>query len=205
MTDATLAPAARDYLDRLDVALAGIDASTRADILSGVREVLIGRDADAVAARIRELGDPDFIAAEARTAPAEPPETTPESSVRARRPEPAGLAIVAAVLVMIGGALVPILGAVVGYVLVWISTVWTTRQKLIATLAPVAAVAVFVLVRLAIATAWPDPSDLAAASNPLLPAPFDLMWSAVLLVAAVPFFVGIWLLVLARRSWAAHA
>jgi uncharacterized membrane protein len=204
MTDATLAPAARDYLDRLDAALAGIDASTRADILSGVREVLIGRDAEAVAARIRELGDPDFIAAEARAVPVAA-EASPDGTPRARRPEPAGLAIVAAVLVMIGGALVPILGAVVGYVLVWISTVWTTRQKLIATLAPIAAVAVFVLVRLAIATAWPDPSDLAAASNPLLPAPFDLMWSAVVLVAAVPFFVGIWLLVLARRSWAVRA
>jgi uncharacterized membrane protein len=204
MTDATIVPAARDYLDQLDAALVGVDASTRSDILAGVREVLVGRDAKAVAAQIRELGDPDFIAAEARTAPADGPETMPENVVRTRRSEPAGLAVVAAVLVMIGGALVPVLGAVVGYVLMWISTVWTTRQKLVATLAPVAVVTVFVIARIAISMLWPDPSQLAASSNPIMPAPFDLMWSGVVLVATVPFFVGVWLLVLARRSWAAR-
>lgn len=205
MTDATLAPAALDYLDRLDAALAGVDASTRADIVSGAREALIGRDADAVAARIRELGDPDFIAAAAAAVPVAAAEASPDGTPRTRRPEPAGLAIVAAVLVMIGGALVPILGALVGYVLMWISSAWTTRQKMIATLAPAAAVAIFVIVRITLAMARPDPSDLAAASNPLLPAPFDLTWSSVLLVGAVSFSVGIWLLVLARRSWAARA
>ncbi|KQW08395.1 hypothetical protein ASC66_05745 [Leifsonia sp. Root4] len=204
MTDATLAPAARDYLDRLDAALAGIDASTRADILSGVREVLIGRDADAVAARIRELGDPDFIAAEARAVPVAA-EVSPDGTPRARRPEPAGLAIVAAVLVMIGGALVPILGAVVGYVLVWISTVWTTRQKLIATLLPVGTALALALVLVAVRLGL-DPSGEAGAANPQSAiSPTMVLWNGIVLIAAVQLMVGIWLLVLARRSWAARA
>lgn len=205
MTDATLVPAARDYLDRLDVALAGIDASTRADILSGVREVLIGRDADAVAARIRELGDPDFIAAEARAVPVAA-EASPDGTSRARRPEPAGLAIVAAVLVMIGGALVPVLGAVVGYVLVWISTVWTTRQKLIATLVPVASAVALALVLVAMRLGLDPSGSEAAAPDPQPAIPLSmLLWNGLVLMGGMQLIVGIWLLVLARRSWAARA
>ena len=204
MTDATLVPAARDYLDRLDAALVGVDASTRAEIVAGVREVLIGRDADAVDTRIRELGDPGFIAAEARAVPSEDPTVAPEGTLLTRRSEPAALAIVAAVLVMIGGALVPVLGAVVGYVLMWISTVWTTRQKLVATLIPVGIAVTLALVLVALRLGMEPSGGEPAAQLPAI-SPSMVLWNGLVLAAGVQLIVGIWLLVLARRSWAARA
>lgn len=204
MTDATLVPAARDYLDRLDAALVGVDASTRAEIVAGVREVLIGRDADAVDTRIRELGDPGFIAAEARAVPSEEPKLAPDGTLRTPRSEPAALAIVAAVLVMIGGALVPILGAVVGYVLVWISTVWTTRQKLVATLVPVGIAVTLALVLVALRLGMEPSGGEPAAQLPAI-SPSMVLWNGLVLAAGVQLIVGIWLLVLARRKWAARA
>ncbi|HEY9424205.1 MAG TPA: hypothetical protein VIP54_05335, partial [Microterricola sp.] len=171
---------------------------------AGVREVLIGRDADAVDTRIRELGDPGFIADEARAVPGEEPTVAPEGARRTRRSEPAALAIVAAVLVMIGGALVPVLGAVVGYVLMWISTVWTTRQKLVATLIPVGIAVTLALVLVALRLGMEPSGGEPAAQLPAI-SPSMVLWNGLVLAAGVQLIVGIWLLVLARRSWAARA
>ena len=53
-----------------------------------------------------------------------------------RRSEARAYSIVASVLVMIGGLLVPFIGWMVGIAMVWASRAWTKRQKWIATLVP---------------------------------------------------------------------
>lgn len=239
MTDATLAPAAAGYLAQLEAALAAVDAATRDEILAGVREELVGLDAAAVAARIRELGDPEFIAAEARAAArfgavsagvpdaAEAPlvpqaaaaASGPEMHTQARR-EPAWFSVIAGLLVMIGGVIVPVVGAIAGYVMMWFSSAWTRRQKIVATAIPVVYVVVlFIGAMLASSLGQqagaadegsgsggfsaPVSEDFAesAAQNPLLPASYDLIASGITFGVLVQLGVGIWLLVVARRNW----
>ena len=225
MADATLAPAAANYLAQLEAALAAVDGTTRDEILAGVGEELVGLDAADAATRIRELGDPEFIAAEARGAA--PAQVLAAASITEMRPqsrrEPAWFSVVAGLLVMIGGVIVPVVGAVAGYVMVWFSTAWTRRQKIVATAIPL--VYIVVLIVGALLASSPGPQAVAAnegsrsgnfsapassdfteqathsAQNPLLPASYDLIWSGILLLAVVQLGVGIWLLVIARRNW----
>ncbi len=56
----------RSYLSQRETALDGVPSQARQAILDGAVEELAGLDAEAAAARIDELGDPEFIAAEAR-------------------------------------------------------------------------------------------------------------------------------------------
>lgn len=221
MTDATLAPAAANYLAQLEAALAAVDAATRDEILAGVREELVGLDAETVGTRIRELGDPEFIAAEARAAagagvastrvsdaadappaPPVPHAAAVASGVRGR--EPVWFSVLAALFVAIGGVVIPLVGALLGYVLMWLSTAWTRRQKLIATLAPLCLIVIAGVV-LAILRITSSSSGDGAVANPLKPAQYDLIASGMTLALLVQLGVGIWLLVLARRSWAARS
>jgi hypothetical protein len=208
MTDATLAPAAANYLAELEAALAAVDGATRDEILAGVREELVGLDAETVGTRIRELGDPEFIAAEARAAasasvastrvpdaadaPPAPHAAAVASGVRGR--EPVWFSVLAALFVAIGGVVIPFVGALLGYVLMWLSTAWTRRQKLIATLAPLCLILIAGVV-IAILRITSSSSGDGAVANPLMPAQYDLIASGMTLA----------LLVLARRSWAARA
>jgi uncharacterized membrane protein len=67
MTDSTPAITTA-YLAELDTELDHLPADLRRDIVAGIREELLGLDASAAAGRIQGLGDPSFIAAEARAA-----------------------------------------------------------------------------------------------------------------------------------------
>ena len=245
MTDATLAPAAAGYLAQLEAALAAVDPATRDEILAGVREELVGRDAAAVTARIRELGDPEFIAAEARAAAGAGAASTsagvpdaadaqplPQASVAASGPEahtqsprePAWFSVIAGLLVMIGGVIVPVVGAVAGYVMMWFSSAWTRRQKIVATAIPIVYLGVLIagitvgstLRQQGVSTSdragsggfyAPASEDFteSAAQNPLLPASYDLIASGITVGVLVLLGVGIWLLVVARRNWATRA
>jgi Protein of unknown function (DUF1700) len=116
------------YLKDLEAELAELPANRRREILDEVGEHITAArgalDAESEAAIrtvLERLGDPADIAAEARerfglpAAPAK--QATPWLEV---------IALVALVI--------PLLGWVVGVVLVWLSRVWTTRDKLIGTL-----------------------------------------------------------------------
>jgi uncharacterized membrane protein len=116
------------YLKDLEAELAELPANRRREILDEVGEHITAArgalDAESEAAIrtvLERLGDPADIAAEARerfgipAAPAKP--ATPWLEV---------IALVALVI--------PLLGWFVGVVLVWLSRVWTTRDKLIGTL-----------------------------------------------------------------------
>ncbi len=116
------------YLNDLEAELHGLPANRRRELLDEVGEHIAAARAAldpeteaGIRTVLERLGDPADIAAEARerfgilAAPAKP--ATPWLEV---------IALVALVI--------PILGWVVGVVLVWLSRLWTTRDKLIGTL-----------------------------------------------------------------------
>jgi uncharacterized membrane protein len=100
--------------------IAGHIAEARADLPSetesDVRNILEG------------LGDPAEIATDAR----ERFEVSPRPKSRKR--EPGWQEIGALIMLLAGGLLLPIVGWVVGVVLLWTSTIWNTRDKIIGTI-----------------------------------------------------------------------
>lgn len=132
MSQRTQPQVVRSYLGELEAALAGVPAEVAREIVAGITEELAGLDAGAAAARIEELGDPVFIAAEARA------ESGPsmEEVVRDGAPQagdPRLYTILASLLVSFGGIVVPLLGWVFGLAMVWMSKTWSTGEKWVAT------------------------------------------------------------------------
>jgi uncharacterized membrane protein len=112
------------YLRELERELRGLPRGRRAEILDDVGghlEEARAQAADEAELRmlIDRLGDPADIAAEVR-GPVEAP----------RR----GWVEIVAVAMLSVGSLIPVLGWLVGVVLLWGSRVWTLRDKLVGTL-----------------------------------------------------------------------
>ncbi|BDZ52044.1 hypothetical protein GCM10025867_42850 [Frondihabitans sucicola] len=132
-----------DYLARLQTELADVPPEVSTDIVAGIREELQGLDQTESEARIATLGDPAFIAAEARAA-----SPTPVSETTA----PGRTLSIAAVLVLIlGSIVVPGVGALVGLVWVSIARAWSRTEKLVAWLVPIAVAIVVIVVLLILA------------------------------------------------------
>jgi uncharacterized membrane protein len=122
-----------DYLERLDRALAGIPRVRRTEVceeiaahIAEARSTLDAEDEAAVRTLLDRLGDPADIAAEAAERPA--PAAAPA------RPRGSGWDVVALILLLIGGVIFPVVGWLVGVVILWASATWTTREKLVGTL-----------------------------------------------------------------------
>jgi len=184
-----------DYLLELSEALSDLPREVRVEIIAGVREELDGLSAEDAEARIRELGDPAFIAAAARD---EVPPPQPESKA---------LPTAAAILVMVGGLIIPIAGWVVGIVLMWMSRAFTVRSKIVVTLLPTVVTVITVAVIGAVVVASRAAEDdgfhgpsLDAFANPLIPAFYDYFHSSIFTLPVVAFATGVWLLVKARKS-----
>jgi hypothetical protein len=118
-----------DYLKRLNTETADLPRPRRRELVQEISEHIAEGRADLPAeseAEIRNLldrlGDPAEIAAEARE----------RFDVGPRRARP--LEIFALILLPIGGVVLPVLGWIVGVMLLWISDAWTTRDKLLGTL-----------------------------------------------------------------------
>ena len=119
-----------DYLARLDAALASASPDRRAEILEEIaqhiaeaRAELPPDDEAALRNTLDRIGEPEEIAADAVDAPVAPP-----ARARSRgRHE-----TITIVLLLVGGFAWGI-GWLVGVVLLWLSTVWTLRDKLIGT------------------------------------------------------------------------
>jgi hypothetical protein len=116
-----------DYLKTLDRELRGVPRGRREELkaeigehIAEARAGLEPGDEAGVREILERLGDPVDIAAAERPA---------EAPARAGWRE-----IVALILLPIGGIIVPIIGWVVGAVLLWVSDAWSTRDKLIGTL-----------------------------------------------------------------------
>lgn len=128
MTNRT-APSVRSYLDELDRALSDLPPGRRQEIIGDIRTHIDAalaaapEQTPAVIANILDhLGTPAEIAEAAR---AELPPARPRIAARD---------VIAIVLLLVGGIIVPFAGWVAGVVMLWISAAWRTKDKLIATL-----------------------------------------------------------------------
>jgi len=117
------------YLERLDRELLQLPRARRAEIadeiaahIAQARAELPSQDEAAIRNLLDQLGDPAEIAADAG------------ERVAAPRRQGGVLEVAALILLLIGGLVVPVVGWLAGVVLLWISDVWTTRDKLIGTL-----------------------------------------------------------------------
>jgi uncharacterized membrane protein len=124
-----------DYLRTLERELDGLPWARRREVLdeisehiSAARAELENESESAIRTMLDRLGDPADIAAEAgvRVADAEP--TTPLRSSAGWQE------IAALILLLLGGLVIPVVGWVIGLILLWSSNVWTTREKLLGTL-----------------------------------------------------------------------
>ncbi|HEU4849215.1 MAG TPA: hypothetical protein VFS93_02260 [Terrimesophilobacter sp.] len=200
MSQRTQPQVVRSYLGELTVALAGVPAEVAREIIDGVAEELAGLDAAAAASRIEELGDPVFIAAEAR---AESGPST-EEVVRGGAPQagdPRWYTVLASLLVSFGGIVVPLLGWVFGIAMVWMSKTWSTWEKWVGTLvAPLAAVATVLIPRWVGASLGPATATGDGVHNVVLPLLVGTWWSGIVLLMLLNVVVGLWLLWRGLRS-----
>lgn len=121
MVDSTVA-----YLNQLTYAVRDLPREVADGVLFGVREELSGLSETEAIERMAELGDPEFIAASAHA----------ELPAVARTSDPAWYSVLTPLLLVFGGFIVPVLGWVVGLVLLWKSRIWTRRDKLVGTWLP---------------------------------------------------------------------
>ena len=127
-----------DYLGRLEAELADLPPARRAELIDEIEDHI----ADAEAAYGREpteaelrtlldrLGDPADIAAEAR----DRLDVLPPPPLQPRKRN--WLEVIALVMLLPGSLFLPIIGWIIAIVLVWMSDIWDTRDKSIATLLP---------------------------------------------------------------------
>lgn len=132
----------REYLGRLEAASWPLPADRRTELAGEVREHIeaaLGeagrRDPVTVRNVLERLGRPEeIVSTEAESDPAPPRWMEARPAAAAARPPAWGALEVAAILLLTAGALLlPVVGPVIGLVLVWLSRSWTAREKVIVT------------------------------------------------------------------------
>jgi hypothetical protein len=133
----------RDYLGRLEAAAWPLPADRRRELLVDVREHIesaltqAGRRDEVTARNVLErLGAPEEIVAAETEAGGAP--GVPAPVVAERHPRWGFLEVAALLFLTLGAIFLPVVGPIIGLVLVWASQEWTTRQKWIATIIVVA-------------------------------------------------------------------
>jgi hypothetical protein len=198
----------RDFLEGLESAMAELPHGVATEIRGGIEEELDGLDAEATAARIAQLGDPETIAREARAevpADASTAAALPGPSARPTAKAPLvdtrGYAIASALVFAFGGFVIPVVGWFVGAVLVSSSTLWRRWEKVVAIVLPLVAAALIALV-LWIGSLLSSAGESGEPGyNPLVPPMSGLgLWhSGILLVFVLIPAIGGWLLWRLRR------
>lgn len=137
MTNSTVDRLVDNYLARLADAAQALPPDRRAELLSEIREHIFasrsggnGADEAAVRTMLDRLGEPaDIVAAAMAESPAEHPRLPQAQS---RRP---GMGLeVGAVVMLTVGSLIPVIGWLVGVILLWSSGLWRRSEKLLGTL-----------------------------------------------------------------------
>ncbi|PRB10243.1 hypothetical protein [Microbacterium sp. MYb62] len=208
MTESDAKALREQYLARLDEAMRGLPHGVASDIREGISEELEGLDVVETEARIARLGDPVAIAREAQDEVPDGPTivVAPPVAVSPIAPRSAtatrGFAIVAALTLSFGGFLLPVLGWFVGAVLVTLTSLWKTWEKVTAIVVPFVFGALTLLLLqfmsfTEFATsgsssgAGPRPDEVA--NNPLVPS-FN-MWHVMFILGFVLIPAsGLWLL-----------
>ena len=132
-----------DYIARLELAASTLPPGDRADLIEEIRQHIdTAKEAGAVSDEagmrtlLDRLGEPEAIVASARDDGAPRPDRQlsafVESPVGPASPW-GGLEIAAVILLGLGAVVIPILGPLVGLILLWSSSQWTRRQKRIGT------------------------------------------------------------------------
>lgn len=189
------------YMKELQAELRGFPASRKREILEEVREHISQARSEmdseneaAIRTVLDRLGDPSDIASAARQRLGMP---------RPRAGVFEGLAVIALV--------VPFIGWLVGTILVWLSRVWTNRDKWIATLTVPTVWLLFFLGSVAtgssvhVRTSGPgarvSPGEMPMAGPPMMDrgGDFTLAWVFPFLLILVPIAVAIYLAVRARN------
>ncbi|WP_102191646.1 HAAS signaling domain-containing protein [Microbacterium aurantiacum] len=205
MTQSEAMRLCEEFLARLDEAMRGVPYGVANDIRRGILEELDGLDADATADRIASLGDPALIAREAQAEGLD--RHTPVAVAAPRTPmtQSRGFAIIAALMLGFGGFLVPVVGWVIGAVLVCLSPLWRRGEKIIAFAAPffVAGVSILIISLLSgfgsgfgagSSSGSSGAFDAPAAVNPLVPTAYDLWNSGFLFAFLLLPASALWLL-----------
>ena len=117
-----------EYLKRLDDELTGLPRARRRELVEEIAEHIsearsaLPREGEAeIRTLLDQVGDPADIAAEARE----------RFRIRTRR---RGVTEIFALVLLLAGGFVFVVGWFVGLVLLWVSEAWTTRGKLVGTL-----------------------------------------------------------------------
>lgn len=213
---------AEQYLARLDVAVERLPHGIAAPLRDEISAELTALPPGEIVARIAELGTPEAVAAAALAAATSDPDTR-DSLVTARPAvseqaapqlplsQTRGYAIAAAITFGIGGIVVPLVGWVVGCVLVGTSGLWRRGEKVAALVAPcvgaaVLCVALWLVRAVNLSSAQSGSSEPltdvvaeTATGNPLLPAGYDLGWSgiSILFFGLIPL-IALWLVLRLR-------
>lgn len=196
----------REFLERLDAAMTDLPHGVATEIHDGIEEELEGLDGEAAAARITQLGDPGTIAREAQAemptgAPIVVAPSEPSARPTAKAPlvDTRGYAITSALVFAFGGFVVPVVGWLVGAVLVSSSTLWRRWEKVLAIVLPFAGAALIAVV-IWIGSLVSSAGEAGEQEhNPLLPTSYDLWHSGILLVFILIPAIGGWLLWRLRR------
>jgi uncharacterized membrane protein len=130
----------RDYLGRLEAAAWPLSADRRGELLTEVREHIesalaeAGRRDEVTSRNVLErLGAPEEIVAAEADVGGSRGWIPPPSTAHERRSQWGLVEVGAILLLTVGAIFLPIVGPMIGLLLVWISTEWTTPQKWIAT------------------------------------------------------------------------
>lgn len=118
-----------DYLKQLDSELADLPRLRRREIVEEISEHIAealtaspSQGEAEVRTLLDRLGDPAEIAGEARE----------RFGVQPRKAR--ALEIATLILLLVGGVVLPVIGWLIGVVLLWVSDAWNSRDKLIGTL-----------------------------------------------------------------------
>ncbi|PPG32700.1 hypothetical protein [Pseudoclavibacter sp. RFBB5] len=123
---------AGSYLKELQTALRDGAPQVRDEVLNDIADTLRGLDVDETRVRIRELGAPGTIAADAMAETASLEDTGPSRAYP----------IITSVALIVGWYLVPVLGWVAGLIMVGASQHWSSRVRRNGILASVAVIVV---------------------------------------------------------------
>ncbi len=143
MSDQAADRAVTEYLARLDDLARRLPDAPRAELVGAITEHIgdaraRGGPLDEAATRtmLDRLGDPaEIVAAAAAEQPGTDAETARAASAAGAHGRGSGTGLeIAAVVLLTAGSLVPLLGWMVGIVLVWCSRRWRLSEKLLATL-----------------------------------------------------------------------
>jgi len=197
----TLTPDA--YLAELERLLANADPVTRQELVDGIREELAGLSPEEADARLRELGDPAYVAvgmlAETRDAAPAPARAAEQDGDAAWYP------VVTVLLLTVGGVIVPVLGWIVGLIMLWAARGWRTLHKVAGTVIALLGPGMLLAGLVATGTTQVtqvNPAGGGDSPNPLIPpmveAPFPTWWMLAIVVLVVWIAGWIWLLVAHR-------